>query len=282
MDTVKDGEVSNLSTSKRSEERSESTKLSRPMDLFDKIFWIVVGKEGRIFGIHKGLLCDVSSFFKDTFKNRLSASSQMFEPLRLPEISSDTFEIFNTWLYTRSFEWTKVRPEYGKPYHFNHIDLESIANIYLFADSYGILDLKDHCINVFLECYRLGNMDAELFPFEKTLFQKLCGNPSKWSLAKMLLADIFVNDIYDGLWSSRNLKRDSLPECFYFDVLEAQLRRQDLVKNNGDLEWEEIFDPCNYHEHAENSEECRRVSEKFPFAPLSAFTSYSSHVNMDG
>ena len=68
--------------------------------MFDTVVEIKVGPRQVLFNVHKGLLCNASSFFKAALDGGIKEVSE--RQIALPEDDPRTFKRFQLWLYSGS------------------------------------------------------------------------------------------------------------------------------------------------------------------------------------
>ncbi|KAL9126678.1 MAG: hypothetical protein Q9217_004307 [Psora testacea] len=110
----------------------------------------------QVFGIHKGLLCKVSSIFQEVLTEGKSTNDLLVEPdseqmaLHLPEEDVAVFTRFNRWLY--SSELT-LEDETVKD-----LSWADLICIYLFATKMKVTRLQNKCIDVTIAKQLAGNV----------------------------------------------------------------------------------------------------------------------------
>lgn len=116
--------------------------------LYDDIVKVEVGPEKQMFGIHRGLICKTSSFFRNVFKSNIkpepSADYSVTKGngstiLHLAKDSLNAFKRFNTWLYSKDII---VEGESHKD-----IEWEALVSLYLFAAHRSIPGLQNAVID---------------------------------------------------------------------------------------------------------------------------------------
>jgi len=90
-----------------------------PLCIFTTITWLHIGPSKRVFGIHKGLLCYHSLYFRAALTGPFSATAAANNTLILADEDPETFSRFNCWIYAHKFDakWT----------------LEDLFDMYIFA-----------------------------------------------------------------------------------------------------------------------------------------------------
>ena len=92
-------------------EEDANYDIYNPAVLFDTIVWIHVGPPAtkKVFGMHKGLLCHHSSYFKAALIGPFSQQpGALKRVIVLEDENIQTFERFNSWIYSDllSTHWT--------------------------------------------------------------------------------------------------------------------------------------------------------------------------------
>ena len=68
--------------------------------MFDIIIYIEIGLAGTRFGIHRGLLCEYSAYFRAALLGNFPEATEGV--VRLPDEEVEVFELVNGWLYTQT------------------------------------------------------------------------------------------------------------------------------------------------------------------------------------
>jgi hypothetical protein len=105
---------------------------------------IEVGEDKAKFHIHKTFLCDASTFFKAALKPGFKESGS--QKVELPEDTTETFELFVSWLYTQEYKGMdenlfKTRGT------ADQAELERFMNLFIFADKVGAQGLKRQMVD---------------------------------------------------------------------------------------------------------------------------------------
>ena len=66
-------------------------------ELYANIEFIKIGPQKQTFGIHRGLLCDKSSYFNAALNGEFKEAT---EGITLQDVHAITFQMFNLWLYS--------------------------------------------------------------------------------------------------------------------------------------------------------------------------------------
>jgi hypothetical protein len=105
---------------------------------------IEVGEDKAKFHVHKTFLCDVSAFFKAALNAGFKESGS--QKVELPEDTTETFELFLSWLYTQEYKGMDEKL-FKKPETANRVELERFMDLFIFADKVGAQGLKRQMVN---------------------------------------------------------------------------------------------------------------------------------------
>lgn len=89
------------------------------------------------YTLHKDLLCSSSEFFRAAFRGQMKES--LSGKMHLPEETSENFDIFAEWVYSRRLP--------------TRISAQRLLDIYFFADRYRVPTLHRQCFTRFIERY---------------------------------------------------------------------------------------------------------------------------------
>ncbi|KAL8643414.1 MAG: hypothetical protein Q9226_008396 [Calogaya cf. arnoldii] len=140
---------------------SDSTDMTATTSLeqYDNIYFrdnpiveLRVGAEANLFHIHRGLICESSPFFRAAF---IGGFKESCGSINLEEDDADTFDHIVQWLYRGKLE-TLSKPEADIGYDY----WTQLIQVYVLADKYGIVPLKNHVMDLLFEAYdiRLLNL----------------------------------------------------------------------------------------------------------------------------
>lgn len=108
-----------------------------------------MGPDKKDFGIHKGLLCRRSRFFKAACNGSFSEASK--GTVELPEEDVETFAIVYTWLYSGKITLEKDGKDVACAcFHF--------AQLWIFGDKFDMPSLCDEAIDGILHEYQDKNV----------------------------------------------------------------------------------------------------------------------------
>ena len=205
---------------------------------------MLVGPEEKKFGIHKGLLCAHSSFFRAALEGSFKEARTGI--VTLSEDDPVTFEVFKTWLYPMRLVTERNGQEGPCSDH-------RLCRLYVLGDVYGVLHLKNAVINALhggkrTLCYHVSYIysnTSELSPLRKYVVDRFC-----WSLQKKF--DTQPGNAFDSTWAK------DFPQEFLVDLLIA---KDKLPKT---LDYHDApfrKDICGaYHEHLAGEEKCVNVA----------------------
>ena len=166
-----------------------------------------MGADQREFGVHKGLLCFHSKFFKAAFHGSFKESST--GRVSLPDDDSPIFELVKTWLYTLSMterrDWEDMKCNRERTY-----------GAWIFGEKHGMIDMCNKIMDTLLD--PPGNVVA--LPTVQQI-EYIYTNTCKGSLLRKYIAASFFSSRH---WLYNILKQDAenimtVPE-FLVDVLQ--------------------------------------------------------------
>ena len=204
-----------------------------------------VGPSKVKFGIHKGLLCHHSSYFKaaltEGFKEALEGT------IALDEDRVDVFKVFNTWLYTGTLcaheGWTELKNDHN-----------FLTKLYLFSDKRGVPALQNDSIDVIID----GYLRLDLIPCYDICH--IWENTVDSSKLRKLVVDFWVRnaDFQSVFHLCEKNKHAMFPQDFLFDVLSAISEAKKVLK----FQTLETLDPickdrCDYHIHGKDEPRCK-------------------------
>lgn len=123
---------------------------ARPHSFFETIVFVDVGPDQIRYGIHKGLLCSRSDFFRAALTGKFRETED--QVVTLDDEDSDTFRIFNAWLYTG------VLMEDPDP---KDTPWSLLVNIYVFAEKRIIPLLQNAAIDEILRAHKKTSIPTE-------------------------------------------------------------------------------------------------------------------------
>ena len=106
--------------------------------LYREIIYVVVGKKGVKFGMHKGLLTECSAYFRSALNWPFQEAEEGI--IKLDDVDPNIFDIFNTWLYTQT-----IPDGFSDSTTFKSSKI--LTELYIFGDKYSISKLKNTLID---------------------------------------------------------------------------------------------------------------------------------------
>ncbi|KAI4134206.1 MAG: hypothetical protein LQ347_001717 [Umbilicaria vellea] len=210
------------------------TKADRSRKLFDTVVHVKVGKDARIFVLHRGLLCDRSAYFRAAFEGRFREAEE--HVLVLPEEDVEVFELFQFWLYSdKLFDTGESVAD---------LSASLLISLYLFAEARCIPQLQNMAIDALI----LNIKATKKFPAGDV--HRIYDNTTEASHLRRLLVDIGarVGELRRD-WFNRG--KDSLYHNTFLIDLVLALYDEKLKKSPQDFTQLR----CNYHVHPD-AEKC--------------------------
>ena len=184
--------------------------------LYQDFVHVKVGDNAQDFGIHKGLLCEASSYFKGALSRGFQEAQEKIVHLREDDV--ETFQRFHLWLYTgcvldsdESLESLSPRP---------------LIDLYIWADLRGIPKLQD-LVSDMLQTSLLATLQIDAKPLESALIQLVYNRTLKTSSLRKLWTFYYSNldpqRFKDVI--AEDAAADDLPREFLHDILLSLKRR---------------------------------------------------------
>ena len=108
---------------------------------------LLVGQNEALFNIHRDILCKASPVFASAFIG--SGGGEFLEKsknsMSLPEDDPETIDRLIQWVYSKHFRFLKWTT--GRSNHYGSVPLMQLATLYVAADKYRIVGLKDKVID---------------------------------------------------------------------------------------------------------------------------------------
>ena len=192
-----------------------------------------MGRDKVSFGIHKDLLCHVSSYFKAALTGTFGGAITGVVVLRDEEV--DVFKRFNGWLYTNTI---LQENDIKDP------DFTNLMELYVFAEKRGIPSLQNAVIDALIRIQRLPDYEIESV-WEKT---------ARTSGLHRLLVDSYIHYAEDDVFSAEACQSDFAKD-FLIEVIIAFCKARDdgSIVKNFDL-WKKR---CQYHVHGPDDPPCK-------------------------
>lgn len=190
---------------------------------------VKVGKDAKDFGLHKGLLCNSSQYFRAAFEGSFKEAEE--QVLLLPEDDVEVFQLFQFWLYYRKLLDTGESVA--------DLSRSLLIGLYLFAETRCISQLQDLTIDALIRKIDVGKK------IPTGAIPRIYENTTETSPLRRFIVDISarIGDLRDGIWFNRETEI-RYSETFLIDLVRAlydeKLKRspQDFSKFR-----------CNYHVH---------------------------------
>ena len=204
---------------------------------------ILVGEDKVPFHVHMNILCQASSLFEKAFMGPGDFKETSEMSMTLPEEDPEIFDGLARWLYTNRIvletETAKQSKEKAQAWYLH------VAGIYIAADKYDILDLKNAAID---QCYDFLIQDTLAGPRNQVI-DYVYENTTPKSKFRRLLAEGFVwhvdLDVYSNKYALTYLRGRSTD--FVADVLVSMAKRA----NKGGNPWK--LGSIEFHESAKDS-----------------------------
>lgn len=218
--------------------RSLRNPINRDLrQLYDNIIYVKVGPEEVSFGIHKGLLSYVSSYFKAALNGNFKEATDGV--IKLPDEDPAVFKRFNGWLYTHVFDYKKEKADN---------DLTFLMELYVFAEKRGIPSLQNAVIDTLITIY----YSLDCVPCHEIAFA--WKNTSEKSGLHSLLIDFYVHLLMMTAFGTPQ-ERSMHPKDFLVEVILAfyKAKVDESINKKFDF-WEKR---CQYHNHEPDDPPCR-------------------------
>ena len=142
--------------------------------MFDTIVEITVGPDEVLFKLHKGLLCNASTYFKAALEGGFKEASE--KKISLPEDDPDMFKRFQLWLYTGSVVESPTEAS-------TTVDWQCLFNLYIFGDARGVAHLQNATMDALIDKSHAENLIPTM------QYKYVYENTADNSLLRRLLVD---------------------------------------------------------------------------------------------
>lgn len=175
-------------------------------DSLTSLVHVNVGPGKDTFSLHRGLLCNASSFFQAALRGGFKEAVD--QAIDLPEEDKDNFKRFQLWLYSGEL--------FGTQESDADITFEVLVDLYIFGEARGIPHLQNSAITAIIS---KGDR-AEIIPID-LIYKIYDGTPEK-SLLRKLFVDwcAHVGHLSYGIWF-QGQGRDYFPKDFLIDLIVA-------------------------------------------------------------
>ena len=161
--------------------------------LYDSLVFLQVGPEAVNFGIHKGLLCRESAYFRSCFNSTFMEARE--GRVTLEDEDPEVFKRFNEWLYTGKVLYDDET--------YENISFAPLLDLYVFAERRLMPRLQNACIDALI------SKDKESPHLPPALpVQHVWDHTSVSSPMRRLLVDLHVRfgDMRDILASDEDIE----------------------------------------------------------------------------
>ena len=210
---------------------------------------LLVGQSKTLFNIHSDILCKASPFFTSAFMG--SGEGEFLEKskksMNLPEDDPEAIDRLIQWIYVKHFRFHKYA--IGKSNNYGSVPLMQLATLYVVADKYGVLGLKNEVIDHLWEL--LGRTQNEVKVDDK-IIEYVYENTLAGSKLRKLLVHWQANST-----SLRHKNKTKLVQEFPEYAADLLARMSSCRPNP----WLESNGKTAYHEHTGDDESERESDE---------------------
>lgn len=182
-------------------------------DSFDTTVQIIVGQNKKAFTIHKGILYNVTPYFRAAFEGQFLESPK--QVLEFPEEDETLFRHFQLWVYTKDIL------EDGE--EIDTMNWKVLVDLYIFGDKYGVSELQNAAINLLID----KRASSRIIPVGT--FNHVYENTQASSPLRKLCVDWSVQYIQPRSWFEGN-KRGCYPRDFLIDLVVANHELMKVMK----------------------------------------------------
>ena len=179
---------------------------------------LLVGEKETPFNIHMDLLCKASPFFKSAFMGTGAFKETSTKSMKLPEDDPATTDRLIQWIY---FGYYPVDSDIetnsaDQREESLHASLMQLSILYVVADKYGIIELKNHALGRLFDLGIQGKVDLTR---NKHLIRYIYENTITGSKLRKLLVNWYVwhAPYYFKSWTDKDVAGHA---GFAADVLE--------------------------------------------------------------
>ncbi|KAF2490744.1 hypothetical protein BU16DRAFT_585126 [Lophium mytilinum] len=225
---------------------------------------VKVGAKGQgsgspvAYGVHRDLLAHHSGQFRDLFIKGAETGDDV--TVLLPDISTNTFNMFLDWLYFNRFPWDP-RGELTTAIDNPSLEID-LVDLYYMGEKYDIPKLRRDAISRFFLHFAKNNRKCVALPTIKHAFRTR--NLTVLSPMLSLIIDIFCGRMGAAVLD------DALPELFMFRVL-LQLQRTMPPQRDFDGAAKLGHHICKYHEHKNLFDKCEYEGTQARLDPYRTF-----------
>lgn len=146
---------------------------------------LLVGDKETPFSVHMDMLCEASHFFKSAFMGAGKFAETVERSMKLPKDDSDTVDRMLQWVYFNKFS---LDQEAVKTEDNAQITYTQLAALYVAADKYGIVRLKNDIIDIL---FKIQNRDDAVFPQDDVVIY-IYNNTTAVSGLRRLIVAVYV------------------------------------------------------------------------------------------
>ncbi|MCJ1415786.1 hypothetical protein MMC32_002119 [Xylographa parallela] len=214
------------------------------LQLYQDIVHVRIGHNAQDFGVHKGLLCEASSYFKGALSRDFQEAREMIVHLREDDVG--TFERFHLWLYTGSILDSDESLE--------SLSQRSLIDLYIWADLRGIPKLQD-LVSDMLQTSLIATLQIGAKPLDSALIHLVYSHTMKSSPLRKLWTCYYTN-LDSNKFKDRIMEDEAaedLPRDFLHDML-LSLKRQIREPSPSTMIARGYFmSGCFFHVHGERA-----------------------------
>jgi len=227
-------------------EGSNAKSAAKPsrLQLYQEFVHVKVGTNSQDFGVHKGLLCEASSYFKGALSGDFQEARENTVNLREDDVG--TFQRFHLWLYTgcildsdESLESLSPRP---------------LIDLYIWADLRGIPKLQD-LVSDMLQTSLLATLQVDAKSLDSAFIHLVYNHTLKSSPLRKLwtfyYSNLEPNKFKDMI--TEDEAADNIPREFLHDILLSLKRRIKEPSPSTVIARGYFLSGCRLHVHGEGA-----------------------------
>ncbi|KAE9967926.1 hypothetical protein EG328_007898 [Venturia inaequalis] len=213
---------------------------------------VEIGSEKTQFKVMKWILCHHSKYFRKAFSfDGIEAKSGK---ITLEDVDETIFQHFLRYIYLRKF-----------PYHIANCakidvgklvgNLEEAARLFIFAEIYDVIELRRHCVQVFILTEKNDVWVSKRG--DLSILSLVFNNVPETSSLYRLIADI---EIYNLI-----LKTEEETRIWMETVPKSLAVRKLFLESHGYRRMGHVLYSCDYHDHDSDAdrENCPIADEIF-------------------
>ncbi|MCJ1435528.1 hypothetical protein MMC27_004902 [Xylographa pallens] len=220
-----------------------AAKISR-LQLYQDFVHVKIGDNAQDFGVHKGLLCEASSYFKGALSRDFQEAREKIVHLREDDVG--TFQRFHLWLYTGCILDSDESLESLSP--------RLLVDLYIWADLRGIPKLQD-LISDMLQTSLVATLQIDAKPLDSALIHLIYNRTMKDSPLRKLwtfyYSNLDPNKFKDVIMEDE--AAEDLPREFLHDMLLSLKRRVKEPSPSTIIARGYFMSGCRLHNHGEGA-----------------------------